>query len=81
MRAIVHKTGNTTERFISETDLSEHLDFASKTIRLNAEYAKAVAELAITWEEYKRDQQNLKLFFALSARIQALSQIALMAAQ
>lgn len=81
MRAIIHKTGDTTERFIAESDLMEQLDFASKTIRLNAEYAKAVAELAITWEEYRKDQQNLKLFFALSARIQALSQIALMAAQ
>lgn len=79
MRAIIHK--DTQERFIAESDLLEQLGFAQNAIRLNAEYAKAVAELAIAWEAYKRDQQNLKLLFALSARIQALSQIAIMAAQ
>ena len=81
MRAIIHKTGDTQERFIAESDLLEQLDFAHKAIRLNAEYANAVAELATAWEAYKKDQQNLILFFALSARIQALSQITIMAVQ
>jgi hypothetical protein len=82
VRAILHRPKDgPEERFLAESDVNDLLRQAKTSIMVSAEYAKATVELATAWEAYKKDQQNITLLVKLSASVQRLSQITLMAAQ